>query len=100
MVMVLALSKLFWLRKQLTKVTYKPTLRLEASPSNLEGALSCHLISDRQFFLIEQWLGFQGLSGFDKVLLARRRRMFFGLWSQILKTNETNVLVIEPHRGT
>jgi hypothetical protein len=37
---MLALCKFIWLRKQMTEVTYRPTLRPETSLSDLERALS------------------------------------------------------------
>jgi len=54
---LLALCKRIWLRKQMTEVTYKPTLRPETSLPNLEMALS-ESVTDNGFELLAMFIAF------------------------------------------
>jgi hypothetical protein len=91
----LALCKFVRLIKQMTEVTYKPTLELGTSLLSSERALSCHLV-----FLWQSMARFSFfLGGFFINLLARKGRDTQGYGVKILKMNENTDLSVELSRG-
>jgi hypothetical protein len=75
---LLALCKFVRLIKQMTEVTYKPTLELGTSLLSSERALSCHLV-----FLWQSMARFSlFLGGFYK-FVGKEGGGHSGLWSRI-----------------